>query len=195
MKKLLPLVLLLAILAGCKSDSKSTGPTGDVRSYAREGWISFEHAEYGAAFASFSAALAVDPGYADAWGGLGWSQARLFHAPDAINAFRQALTIAPNSNDACAGMSFAYYGNQDYRLADSTATVLINRATVWVFQHDEGITLSDLRALRASSRYLQGNYTGALTAVQELEPEFTVDVTTASGRALLAQKIEEWMSR
>ncbi len=202
MKKLISLVAILALLTGCKSSSKATGPTGNYDSSINAGWDAFQVSEWATALSNFSTATQLNPGASEGWIGLGWTEAR---APShnwqaAVEDLDRALVISRYSTDARAGLAFAYYGasrfsSPDSANSDSAATFVIDRSSIWTFQHDETITLQDLKVLRASCRFNVGNFSAALTALQEVDPEFNADITTTTGRAELAEQIGRWLVR
>ncbi len=201
MKKLLPLILLMSIFVGCKSDDKATGPTGDARTIAASGWDLFEVGEYSNALNLFNQAEAIDGGLVDAKIGIGWSETRAstHNYQRAIAKFAEILNpqtgLAKNSNDAQAGLAYAYYGNSQFNEADSAATYVVVRSSIWNFIHDQSISVQDLHALRASCRFNVGNFDSSLAAIQRIDADFFVDVNRADGRALLAQEIERWLGR
>ena len=197
MKKIFLLCLSAALVfaAGCKSEKHATAPTGDPQSLTGEGWEFFEVGEYTNALAKFRDATAADAGYSEAWTGIGWTQLRLLQTAEALAAFQEALRISWNSNDAQAGIAFAYRATVEYVTADSAAATLLARSSIWVFIHDETVNRQDLIVLQAACRYLTGNYAAALAALQLVEPDFNVDVSTADGRVRLGARIEEWTLR
>ncbi|MDK9699094.1 MAG: hypothetical protein OEM52_02940 [bacterium] len=197
MKKIIPILFTVLLIVGCKDSDDATGPTGDPRSLVNTGWELFEVGEYTEALSNFSLASSIDPGYTDATIGLGWANMRVTppRLTDAINAFESVLRVSANSNDAQAGKAFALRGNAQYSEAEAAATVLLSRSTIWEFSHDESVNRQDLLVLRAACRFLIGNYATALTALQEVEPTFSVDVSTIEGRTQLGIRIEEWTRR
>ena len=69
-------ICALTMFFGCGGDGGG-GPTRTAASVTAEGWTLFEDSRYGDAKDKFDEALALDDTYADAYNGLGWSNAKL----------------------------------------------------------------------------------------------------------------------
>lgn len=113
--------------------------------------------DYTAAQKTFSAALALRPGDADALAAYGYIERRLGRFETAIASLRQAFTLDPRNSDLAYGLGQTYLAV--YRYADA------ERA----FRRALALDPGNLLAKRANARailYASGDLAGALAAAQ-----------------------------
>ncbi len=196
MKKLILLVFLtlpLILTVGCSSSDDPQPPPeppSDAEVLAA-GWTAFESGDYAEAEAKFNELLGRDALKAEAFDGMGWTNARLNEANRSVGYFISAFTNGADDLDIAdqtnAGMAFARHGNEEFFLCLFYAAEV---ASDWEFAHDPDLDRDDVTLLEAMAHYAEGEFSDSLAKVQELDAGFTADVATVDGRAALAAKIE-----
>jgi tetratricopeptide (TPR) repeat protein len=132
-KKLLLLFAAAAIIlsVGCEEE---TGIT--VKSQAQwteEGWSLWREADYHGAETAFGNALKVDPYYAEAHGGLGWTYIRMQDFEGAANVFEDAVLVSEQPGNTVEvkqviymGAVTAYEAIDEYGLSAQRGRFMIN---------------------------------------------------------------------
>lgn len=173
---LLGLLPVLALVLSCGGGGGDSGPSESASSLTAEGWTHFESGEYGLSVDKFERALALDPSYADAHNGLGWSYARLDSLSRSLDSFGKAITetgLSAVLTDSYAGSSPAYR-DLDTRPShfDSAAVYASNALSLdrrYVFEHDEDFDWNDLHLIMAQSYFALGDYASAKVRVDSLD--------------------------
>ncbi len=189
-KTLIFALILLTIFMGCRERMEP-----EVDDFVEYGWSLYADRDFRGAYDQFQEGLDLDSLYIDGYNGAGWCFVE-FNSPDtAINFFSEGLQyILVDSSqvrfEMLAGLALSYHVTGDYTRAIARGSELYTYRPVFRFSHDWRIDFEDIVIMLATSYYSQGNYAASLTWVQELDEEFTVDVTTNEGRADLIKKIE-----
>ncbi|NQV30018.1 MAG: tetratricopeptide repeat protein [Candidatus Marinimicrobia bacterium] len=189
-KILILTLILLTILTSCR---EKIDP--EVDDFVEYGWTLYDARDFRGALAQFQAGLALDPQYIDGYNGAGWCYVE-FNSPDtAITYFSQGLDliIVDSSQvrfEMLAGIALSYHVTGDYPRAISRGEELIEFRPVFEFVHNWRIDYEEIIIMLASSYFARGDFPASLEWVQVLDEEFTVDVTTNTGRADLIKKIE-----
>jgi tetratricopeptide (TPR) repeat protein len=188
---ILPLMLLcaIAVLVGCSLGGSEDGETPG--SLAGQGWSAFEAGYYARARDRFEDALDLDAHWADAYNGLGWSLAKLDDLDGAVENFDAALDEDESLRDPLAGKAIVCVDSDQSEEAVSAAVALLAADAGYVFSHDPSVSAADIRMVKAKAHCNLGQFAEALHEVQEIEPSFYVNVSTADGRRVLLEKIEE----
>jgi tetratricopeptide (TPR) repeat protein len=164
----------LAITSGCGGDGG--GGDGGVCNTAEcltaEGWTLFEQGNIDGAIAKFTDAIEADPGYADAYNGLGWSYANKDALSEALENFGRCITSGMTTADPYAGCAPVYRDAEfvvDYFdsaiVVDSTA---LAKDPDYEFSHDKTFNSDDLHLILAQSYYGDKRYLEAKDEVEFL---------------------------
>jgi len=92
-KKLLPLVAAAAIIVSLGCEKEGAPEEWSQADWTNAGWESWVQGNYEAAESGFGNALKVDPYYAEAHAGMGWTLLRTQNIEDAVGAFETAVLI------------------------------------------------------------------------------------------------------
>jgi len=171
---LLGLIFVLALGPGCGSGG-DTAPAESASSRTIEGWTLFEAGDYEGAIEKFDRAIALDATYAEAYGGLGWSYARLDSLSTSLDNFGKAIAGSGTSavlTDSYAGSS-PVYRDLDTRPShfDSAAVYASSALSLggrYVFEHDSDFDWHDLNLIMAQSYFALNDYTSANARVDSL---------------------------
>lgn len=171
---LLSLIIVLTLGPGCGGGG-DTAPAESASSRTAEGWTLFEAGDYEGAIEKFARAITLDATYAEAYGGLGWSYARLDSLSMSLNNFGKAIAGNGNSGvlvDSYAGSS-PVYRDLDTRPShfDSAAVYASNALSLsgrYIFEHDSDFDWHDLHLVMAQSYFALNDYTSANARVDSL---------------------------
>ncbi len=195
------LLATLLLSLGCGGGEESTTPA--VQDLIQQGWHWFENQQVDSAYAAFGEAVSRDPSNAEAWLGIGWASLRLYDPVYAHQSFLRALNLGGDSLDAWAGLAIADadplpdptpYGmplDSVLLLAVTASQQVLGRDSAYRFSHDPTVTATLLLLEEARALCSLGRFADALVVVQQLDPEFWVDVSTPEGRAALLERIAE----
>jgi tetratricopeptide (TPR) repeat protein len=100
---LIPVLLILALLAGCKGDANQR-----KKKFLEIGNKSFNKGDYKAAALNYKRALQEDNKYAEAYYRLGLTSLKSGSYGDAVQALQRAFTLAPDNADAGAKLAEIY---------------------------------------------------------------------------------------
>ena len=192
------IILLIAFLvASCGEDNGFTPTSKEVQDLVDEGWENFGYSVQGAgtlgyeaALETFTEAISKDGTFADAYNGAGWSSARLARLSDAIQYFEKCLQQNENMTDAISGLAFVYNAQKSYSASNSQANSALSKDNQWQFSYDQSVNYKDLYLIMAENYFALKNYSQSLSYVKLLNPDFTADVTTITGKSELAEEIE-----
>ena len=191
---ILSVSLLALIMGGCRTPVEPETPD-----YVEYGWELMTDTSYRAAIVQFETGTELAPLYADGWNGLGWAYARLGIADTSNLRFTTAATVPDTSSDTSAvavateilaGRSFARLALGQFENAVSDAKGALALNSTWVFRRDLTVTYKHLYLTAATGFYGWGKFDSCLVWVRKLDTSFSVNVTTLSGRSLLAAKLE-----
>jgi hypothetical protein len=195
----LALLALLALpllpLTGCGDDDGDdtpppTPPTDEEVYLAA--WADYEDQDLAESEAGFRELLGRGALLPEAHDGLGWVFAARSQGDSALVHFEAAVAAGGAAGEIAdqlhAGLAFARETAAQWQgVLDAAGEV----PQGWVFQHDETLDRDDVTLLEAVAHYALGDFTSSLGLVQVLDPTFQADVSTAAGRAELANRIEE----
>jgi len=172
------IALLLCTACGRRKDGRGLmGPWDELASViTEEGWTQYRAGEYVHALDKFDLALEVNPDYADAHNGQGWSYTRLDSLQEAITCFDQAivkgLTVPP---DAFVGKAAISLRMADFDNAVACADTALEADSLYVFQHDPNVHWRTLHLILAQAYYGLGKYAHAQDEVVTLEPTYALE--------------------
>jgi tetratricopeptide (TPR) repeat protein len=156
---------------GCGGDGGG-GPSDTAASLTAAGWALFEQGEYDAAKVKFYQALNLDATYADAYNGIGWSNAKLDSLSQSLSSFGECITFDNVLAEAYAGCAPVY---RDYETepahfdsAVAMATQALSLAASFSFSHDLSFDWRDLHLIMAQSHYGLGEFLEAKAHVDSL---------------------------
>jgi tetratricopeptide (TPR) repeat protein len=155
-------------LYGCGGDGGG-GPTKTAASVTTEGWVLFEQGQYEDAKAKFEEATGLDASYADAYNGLGWSNAKLDMFAASLTGFSNAISNGMTTADPYAGRAPVYRDhNNQYQNAITAALTALSKERRYEFSHDESFDWKDLMLILAQSYFGENDYTSANAYVDSL---------------------------
>jgi tetratricopeptide (TPR) repeat protein len=163
-------VLMMSLLVlSCGSDGGGGGG-GTPTMLVAEGWSLFSEGNYSQAVSKFNAAADQDSDLAEAYDGLGWSYARLGMLQSSVDKFTFVLSVLVDpSQDTYAGASMAHLAAKNYEDASNMSNwALVVYGDTYEFDHDNDVTDTTLRLVRAISRFHLGLYESASDDVEEL---------------------------
>lgn len=186
MNRILCTLLLVAAL-GCDKDSR------DRITYElliTDGNESFTTGDYAAAVVHYSNAIVLNGQDPRGHAGLGWTYLKLDSL--SLSAASFAAATAVRNADLFAGWAFVSRAQGNFAASNQQADSALVRDPFWSFAMIPSLSASDLHLLKAGNYFLLGEYANSKMEVVILDSSFaSVDVTTDSGRAQLAQKIED----
>jgi hypothetical protein len=189
------LLVATLVVAGCSSDDDdgpSTPPVATDQEVLAAAWTGYEGGDWATAEENFRELLGRGTLPAESHDGLGWTFAAQNAADSSLVHFTAALAARADTtaiaDQAQAGLAFAAAAGGEFQQCLDAAGAV---AAGWVFAHDDRYDRDQVTLLEAAAHYALGDFEASLAAVQELEPDFTVDVETVEGRADLAAMIEE----
>lgn len=195
-------VLCLIVAFGCGGDGGG-GPSDTAASLTAAGWALFEQGEYEAAIEKFNEAIDLDATYADAYNGLGWSNAKLDLLTLALHNFGLCIINDNSLADPYAGCTPVY---RDYEFpaaafaedttahfdsALASAQQALSRDAGYEFSHDQSFDYQDLHLIMAQSYFGKGDFLSAKAEVELLGYEGTLDPESPTWPQELADAIEE----
>jgi len=195
-------VVCLLLTFGCGGDGGG-GPTDTAASLTAAGWALFEQGEYEAAIDKFNEAIGLDDTYADAYNGLGWSNAKLDLLTESLNSFGLCILNDNTLADPYAGctpvyrdyefpaMAFAEDTTAHFDSALASAQEALSRDADYEFSHDESFNFEDIHLIMAQSYFGKGEFDNALIEVEFLGYEGTLDPESPTWPQELADAIEE----
>ncbi len=187
MRQWLIFALLLGLTA-CEKDSKKI--TYELR--LLDGDMEFAAGNYAAALDFYLDAQGLDPSDARAYAGAGWCYLKLDDLVSSAGSFSTGSALTHVSADLFAGWSFGLRAQEDFAGSNAKSDSALARDPAWSFALIPSLDVQDLHLLRAGNYFLLGLYSQSKAEVVILDASFaSVDVTTDSGRAQLAQKIED----
>ncbi|MEE8640903.1 MAG: tetratricopeptide repeat protein [bacterium] len=131
-KKLLLLVAAAAIILSFGCDDEKEFVLWSQAQWTAEGWARWRGADYDGAVTAFGNALKVDPYYAEAHGGLGWTYIRMQTMEDAADVFEDAVMMSEQAGTKeqvkqviYMGATTAYEAIDEYKLSAARGRYMI----------------------------------------------------------------------
>ncbi len=185
-KKLLLLVAAAAIILsfGCEDDEDFK--LWSQEQWTTEGWAKWRGADYDSAVTAFGNALKVDPYYAEAHGGLGWTYIRMQNMVDAANVFEDAVMVSEQAGTTeqvkqviYMGATTAYEAIDEYKLSAARGRYMINNLNGANFKFEQAvnpgtpvtITGYDLYIVLALDYYGLGDTSNCVWAINRMRGE------------------------
>jgi tetratricopeptide (TPR) repeat protein len=182
-KKLLLLVAAAAIILsfGCEEDEEID--LWSQEQWTAEGWARWRGADYDGAVTAFGNALKVDPYYAEAHGGLGWTYIRMQNMGDAADVFEDAVMVSEQAGTKeqvkqviYMGATTAYEAIDEYGLSAARGRYMINNLGGANFKFNQAvdkgvdptITGYDLYIVLALDYYGLGDTTNCVWAINRM---------------------------
>ncbi len=182
-KKLLLLFAAAAIILsfGCEEEKGIT--TKSQAQWTAEGWTLWRAADYHGAETDFGNALKVDPYYAEAHGGLGWTYIRMQNFDGAADVFEDAVLVSEQPGTTAEvkqviymGAVTAYEAIDEYGLSAARGRFMIDRLGGDNFEFKQAvaegakptITAYDLYILLALDYYGLGEAGNCVWAINKM---------------------------
>ena len=181
MKTINKLIILLLVSSSFVIDGCRQEIVPNDSDYSSYGWYRYENNEYVEALEWFRAAVEDDPGFSDAYRGVGWTMGRLGQADSAAYYFEQYLqrdtTSFENKLDFYAGLAFAYnaLGN-DEKTREYAKTYFFGSQNPdigdpnWCFcpHRNQPINQLDVRLVLAIAEFRLGLFEDCETSINKL---------------------------
>ncbi len=179
-------VLPLLMLVGCSNDAETDAAT--ALSHTQQGWHAYRAADYTQALLSFERALNIDPEFADAHNGAGWSHLSLsLTLPLAQEAFQNALRYDASNADAWVGLAnvlyLRYKDSSDFNAAIRAIDNALQADAQYLYRHDYHSN-AELYALKAACYFYLGE---SQLARQEIDKTLKIDAENKT--AIVLQNI------
>jgi tetratricopeptide (TPR) repeat protein len=174
-KKLLILVAAAAIVISLGCTPTEEFVKKSQQEWTADGWAAWQKGDYDGAELAFGNALKVDPYYADARGGLGWTYLRMQNLEEAVAAFEDGILMSeqaglPVRQLIYMGAATAYEANDDYRLSAARGRYMVNNldGENFKFKADKKVTGYDLYIVMALDYYGLGDSTNCVWAINRM---------------------------
>ncbi|RKU13244.1 hypothetical protein C6501_09615 [Candidatus Poribacteria bacterium] len=167
-------VLSLLMLGGCSNDAETDAAT--TLSHTQQGWHAYKLGDYTQALLSFERALNIDPEFADAHNGVGWSHLSLsLTLPLVQEAFQNALRYDASNADAWVGLAnvlyLRYKDSSDFTDAIRAIDNALQADAQYLYRHDYDSN-AELYALKAACYLYLGE---SQLAKQEVDKTLKID--------------------
>lgn len=173
--------ILLLLILGLGLTACGDGGGGDddigAAELTAEGWDLFETDNFAGAIAKFDAALVADAAFREANTGLGWAHMRSGDYVQAGTNFGIAKGDAAQL-DAFAGNAFLMLAENGFDDAIADAETVTSGDAAYVFSHDAGVDVKDMKLIAAFGYFHTSDYASCLVLVLELNPSFNAGATT-----------------
>jgi len=175
--KLLILVGAAAILFSLGCDGDEPFVKMSQADWTADGWAAWQKGDYDGAEMAFGNALKVDPYYAEAHGGLGWTYIRMQNLEEALDKFENAILIGEQAGTRLPvrqliymGAATAYEANDDYELSAERGRYMVNNLDVAKFEFaaDKRVTGYDLYIILALDYYGLGAADNCVWAINKM---------------------------
>ncbi len=187
-------VSLMLSLVACGGGGGG-GPEDTAASLTAEGWELFEQGKYAEAIEKFNDALALDDTYADAYNGLGWSNAKLDELLDALTNFDLCIDNGMSDEpDPYAGKAVVYRdydaASDHFSQAITAALTALEKDRRYVFSHYTSFDWKDLMIVLAQCYFALKDYTTANAWVDSLPDSHPADPQSETFVSDLSAEIE-----
>ncbi len=180
-KKLLPLVAAAAIIVSLGCDRDEGVEEWSQADWTNAGWESWTQGNYEAAESAFGSALKVDPYYAEAHAGMGWTLLRTQNVDDAVGAFEDAVLVGEQAGTPLEvrqviymGAATAYEAGDEYGLSAARGRHMVKNLDGDNFRFlkkadpDKHITGYDLYIILALDYYGLGDAGNCVWAINRM---------------------------
>ena len=166
---------------GCSSDTEKA--TASAMNHTEQGWHAYRSGDYTQALLSFERALNIDPEFADAHNGVGWSHLSLsLTLPLVQEAFQNAVRYDASNADAWVGLAnvlyLRYKDSSDFNAAIRAIDNALQADAQYLYRHDYQSN-AELFALKAACYFYLGQNQ---LAKQEVDKALKID---AENRAVI----------
>jgi tetratricopeptide (TPR) repeat protein len=176
------LVLSLGLLVGCPDDdADGEEEKQDAVELTQYGWWEFEDLNWNKAIEFFNQAISVDNRYSDAYSGAGWAKYKLNDLDGALSMWNEGKNKIGDINDIRSGIAFLQYQRGEYESCVTNCESVISSNRSWSFGHLPGLDILDLHWTVAASKYLLGDFDGALQTVKLLNSNFSINLMDGNG--------------
>jgi tetratricopeptide (TPR) repeat protein len=159
---------LAALLGAC---SEATKPEDVINELIESGWALYERGEFQAAFNNFSLAV-ENGGGADAQLGKGWSGGAVGQYQAAKTAFDNAGT----GPEVVAGRAAVLLVLEQYGDCIIDVNDALSQDPSFVFSHNADFNVDDLKHVKASAQWGNGDLLGAAATVNDLSSDLAAGV-------------------
>jgi Flp pilus assembly protein TadD len=189
--KRISLILLTACMVWMSSCGGGEEADQTYQNLVSEGWAFFENAQYDSALNRFTAARDYNPDPSDAYTGRGWCYMKLDNLSSASSDFQSGSTALDPTSELYAGWAFTLNAQKFYTESNTRASEALLDSPNWIFPYGLNLSSDHLHLLKAENYFALGDYANSLSEVKLLDSGFNADVSTSSGQAALADKIED----
>jgi tetratricopeptide (TPR) repeat protein len=174
-KKLLILVGAAAILFSLGCEKETTVEELSQAEWTTEGWNCWKAGDYDGAEAAFGNALKVDPYYAEAHGGLGWTYMRMQNLEEAADKFEDAILSSEQAKMSVRqliymGAATTYEASDDFATSAKRGRFMVNNldGQNFKFVADPSVTGYDLYTILALDYYGLGQADNCVWAINQM---------------------------
>jgi Tfp pilus assembly protein PilF len=172
-------VFSLLTQIGCSNDVGTGAATALNRT--GQGWQAYKSGDYTQALLNFERALSIDPEFADAHNGVGWSHLSLsLTLPLAQEAFQNAIRFDASNADAWVGLAnvlyLRYKDSSDFNAAIRAIDNALQADAQYLYRHDYHSN-AELYALKAACYIYLGE---TQLARQEIDKALQIDTENRS---------------
>lgn len=173
MHRIMPCLLLLALVAGC---SVTGGPSGTSSEGLAEAWDLYEQGLFAEAELAFQDLVDSNVAEDEANCGKGWSLLHQLKASQADRAFDRSLAGNPDWHDSRAGRAFA---NREVNSNDplTDARHCLAQDPDWEFPHNRDINRDDLHVLMAQEFFYDQLFDSSLAHCQAVDGSVVLSAT------------------
>lgn len=161
------------------------------------GWVKYQAHNYAGAATDFAQAVSLDPVYADALLGSGWTNLKTDNLNSALTNFNSAVANG-STTDGNAGKAFAELNLNNFvnaiNAVNAFITITSGTPTTYTFSRDNTINQLDMLWIKARAHYLNGDFANAEAMVDILNPGNTLNSASPTYVADLADVIEQLRS-
>ena len=162
------------IQIGCSTDPETS--TSSALSHTQQGWDAYNSGEFSLALLSFERALNIDPEFADAHNGVGWTQMSLIlNLSLAQEAFQNAIRFDTSNADAWVGLAnvlyLRYKDSSDFDAAIRAIDNALQADSTYLFRHDY-YSDAELYSLKAACYFYLGE---KHLAIEEVNKALQID--------------------
>lgn len=176
------LFLIITHLA-CSNDTETESST--TLKHTQIGWSTYNSGDFTQALLSFERALKVDPEFADAHNGVGWSNLSLsLSLQFSQESFQNAVKIDPKNSDAWVGLANVLYlrnkNKSDFESAIRAIDNALQGDEQYLYRHDY-LSKANLSALKAACYYYLGDND---KTINEIKNTLSIDSENRTALAL-----------
>lgn len=156
-----------------------------AQEFVRQGWKSYEEGDYDTALSKFGRAKKLDPNFAEAYSGLGWTNFGIQDLTSAGQSFIQANSLDSLSIDPIIGSVFVEFERNMYQNAITWAKKAFARDSVkfggkttqrYVFKHNSRANYTQVHKIVALSYYYLGEFEQSYNHIRQyLNPTLQLD--------------------